>query len=152
MRNQDVFNICHDRYIECRVQLRNGKLNAINPAACANTPPSTAVPRQTEYVLDFDLAGRSALEAKAKWRQRLRLFQVYFCDGVPYQQAMDQLDISPGTFDYWAQEIKKTVGAELRRRGLYPPSVYFREPLKVQREKRKFIEETNYGNTNQRPD
>lgn len=135
MQSRDVFEVCLGRYKECRAQLDLGKITAINPAACAKTEPRNDAPRVLEYVIDFELAGKEALGVLPRWAPRLKLFQIYYCQGFPYVEAIKIVGVRPGTFDYWAQEVKKIVGKELRTRGIFPPSAYFREPTKLRQER-----------------
>ena len=80
----------------------------------------------SDYLADFELAGRRALNQPG-WEPRRRLFQTYYVDDVSYRGTLRLLRIRPGVFDYWSMEIKKCVGEELDRAGIYPPDRYFRE-------------------------
>ena len=104
--------------------------------------------RVAEFVAEFALAGRQALGRNPRWRARAELFRLYYAEGRPYSQAREDLaqflkvdKLSPGTFDFWAAEIKKAVAPEIRRRGLFPPRLYFGEcgPLEAEREARKAV-------------
>ena len=81
----------------------------------------------SDYVADFDLAGRQALNQPG-WEPKRRLFQTYYVDDTSYQGTLKLLRIRPGVFEYWSMEIRKCVGQELARRGIYPPDRYFRGP------------------------
>ncbi len=104
----------------------SGKIHAVD----LNTPsdgyqwrPPRA--RADEYVADFERIGERSLR-RPEWRGRLRLFRIYFLAGVEYRRAITLVGVAEGTFDWWTQQVKKTVGRELARAGLYPPSKYFR--------------------------
>ena len=86
-------------------------------------------PKMSDYLADFELAGRRALNQPG-WEQRRRLFQTYYVDDTSYQGTLKLLRIRPGVFEYWSMEIKKHVGKELARAGIYPPDRYFRKPWK----------------------
>ena len=58
---------------------------------------------------------------------RLVLFQMYYLGGAEYQAARRLLGISERTWAYWAEEIRHVVGRELLRKGMCPPSRYFKE-------------------------
>jgi len=45
---------------------------------------------------------------------------------VEYRQAISLVGVAEGTFDYWMAEVKRAVGREMSRTGLFPPSRYFR--------------------------
>ena len=125
MKPQNIFDICHERYRgmrECPAE----KLRAVNldqPSIGYQWHPEKT--RAAEYLVDFEKAGRRVL-ARPQWSGRLRLFQVYFLRGVSYRCAISLVGVPEGTFDWWTQEVKKAVGRELERSGLYPPSQYFK--------------------------
>jgi hypothetical protein len=58
---------------------------------------------------------------------RMTMFRVYYLGGADYQAARRHLGISELTWADWAEEIRKLVGRELTRSGVFPPSKYFRE-------------------------
>jgi len=69
--------------------------------------------------------GRHALR-RPEWEGRLKLFNVYFLRGAEYRRAIRLVGVAEGTFDYWYGEVKRAVGAEFSRTGLFPPARYFR--------------------------
>jgi hypothetical protein len=58
---------------------------------------------------------------------RMAMFRVYFLGGAEYEAARRHLGISEFTWADWADEIRRLVGRELTRAGVFPPSKYFRE-------------------------
>lgn len=58
---------------------------------------------------------------------RTAMFRVYYLGGAEYAAARRHLGISELTWADWADEIRRIVGGELARAGLFPPSKYFRE-------------------------
>ena len=58
---------------------------------------------------------------------RLAMFRVYYLGGAEYQAARRHLGISELTWADWAEEIRRRVGGELTRAGIFPPSKYFRQ-------------------------
>lgn len=58
---------------------------------------------------------------RPEWKGRLKLFRVYFLWGVEYRRAITLVGVAPGTFDWWVGEVKKTLGREFDRAGLFPP-------------------------------
>lgn len=58
---------------------------------------------------------------------RMAMFRVYYLGGAEYQAARRHLGISEVTWADWAEEIRRSVGRELTRMGLFPPSKYFQE-------------------------
>jgi hypothetical protein len=58
---------------------------------------------------------------------RLVLFRLYYVGGAEYQAARRLLGLSETSWSFWTEEIRKRVGHELLRAGMFPPSRYFRE-------------------------
>ena len=77
-----------------------------------------------EYVADYERIGRRALR-RPEWKGRLKLFEIYFLSDVEYRRAITLVGVAAGTFDYWLGEVKRTLGREYSRTGLFPPSRYF---------------------------
>ena len=73
---------------------------------------------------EYERFGRQALKRPA-WKGRLKLFEIYFLQAVEYRQAIALVGVAPGTFDYWMAEVKRAVGRECSRTGLFPPARYF---------------------------
>jgi|GEM_PF-486172 hypothetical protein len=128
MKSAEVFDVCHTRYRGLREWLKDStgsvrSLELDNPSSGYRWRPDRA--RACEYVADFERIGRQALRRPA-WNGRLKLFNVYFVRGAEYRRAIRLVGVAEGTFDYWYGEVKRAVGAEFSRKGLFPPSHYFR--------------------------
>lgn len=129
MKTSEIFELCHSRYQSLRGHLKQGagKVQAValeRPSEGYRWHPDRA--RACEYVADFERIGRHALR-RPGWRGRLRLFETYFVAGAEYRRAIQLVGVSEGTFDYWFKEVKRTLGAEYSRTGLFPPSAYFQQ-------------------------
>jgi hypothetical protein len=138
-----AFDVCHDVYLAAReaIDTRVATLNAESSGKYVWRPDR--MPRLAEYVCDFARAGERALgfhlvEEKKKGSQaearptlirasRMAMFRVYYLGGAEYQAARRHLGISELTWADWAEEIRRDVGRELTRAGIFPPSRYFRE-------------------------
>jgi len=138
-----AFDVCHDVYRAAReaIDARIPTLNAESSGKYQWRPDR--MPRLAEYVCDFARAGERALggsswEGKNKSRQaeacptffrasRMAMFRVYYLGGADYPAARRHLGISELTWADWAEEIRRRVGRELTRAGVFPPSKYFRE-------------------------
>jgi hypothetical protein len=71
--------------------------------------------------------GRAArAHRRPEWKGRLKLFEAYFVEGAEYRRAIGIVGVAEGTFDYWYQEVKRALGAEFSRTGLFPPARYFK--------------------------
>ena len=127
MTAADIFDICHARYCGLREWLADstGQVRALSmdmPSSGYQWKPARG--RASEYAADYERIGRQALRRPA-WKGRLKLFEIYFLQGVEYRRAIPLVGVAPGTFDYWSREVKKAVGRECLRTGLFPPSKYF---------------------------
>jgi hypothetical protein len=81
--------------------------------------------RAAEFVADYERIGRKALR-RPEWKGRLKLFEIYFLHSVEYKRAISLVGVAEGTFDYWLNEVKRALGREFARTGLFPPWRYFR--------------------------
>jgi hypothetical protein len=79
--------------------------------------------RLNDYVADFALAGECALEKRLA--SRMIMFRMFYLGGADYERARRELGITPDTWADWAIQIRRNVGRELVRRGVYPPGRYF---------------------------
>jgi hypothetical protein len=127
MKASEIFDICHGRYRSLREWLADstGAVRSLaleTPSSGYQWRPDRA--RACEYLADFERIGRHALR-RPEWKGRLQLFEIYFLDRSEYRAAIRQLGVAEGTFDYWYQEVKRALGAEFSRTGLFPPSLYF---------------------------
>jgi len=128
MKAAEIFDECHARYRGLRKWLKDGSgsvraLDLGTPSSGYQWRPDRA--RACEYIADFERIGRHALRRR-EWKGRLKLFNVYFLRGAEYQRAIRLVGVAEGTFDYWYGEVKRAVGAEFSRTGLFPPARYFR--------------------------
>jgi hypothetical protein len=123
----EIFEICHARYRGLREWLGDstGNVRALHlgtPSAGYQWRPERS--RASDYVADFERVGRESLR-RPEWKGRLKLFEIYFLQGTAYRQAITMVGVAPGTFDYWTQEVKRSIGRDCSRTGLFPPSRYF---------------------------
>ena len=127
MKAAEIFEVCHARYRGLRDWLADstGSVRALDldtPSSGYQWRPERA--RASEYVADFERIGRLALR-RPEWKGRLKLFEIYFLNGVEYRRAISLVGVAVGTFDYWLSEVKRALGREYARTGLFPPSRYF---------------------------
>jgi hypothetical protein len=146
-----AFDVCHDVYLAAREAI-DTKIPTLNSEASGKYQwHPDRMPRLAEYVCDFAMAGERALGGglsgeKRKGRQaearptlfrttpshtfrasRMAMFRLYYLGGSEYYAARRHLGISELTWADWAEEIRRLVGGELTRAGVFPPSKYFRE-------------------------
>jgi len=147
-----AFDVCHDVYRAAR-EVLDTKVPTLNPESFGKYQwhPDRR-PRLAEYVCDFARAGEKALAGDARdgtgrSRQaglcstalrpdssprvlkasRTAMFRLYYLGGADYHAARRHLGISELTWADWAEEIRRLVGRELARAGVFPLSKYFRE-------------------------
>ncbi len=128
MRPEVVFDICLKRYSALRGWLDERAsgvpgLSRSGPSSGYRWHPMRA--GAADYVSDFERITRNALR-RPEWIGRRRLLEQYFLAGNSYRRALVLVAVATGTFDWWAREVRKTAGAALLRKGLFPPSKYFR--------------------------
>ena len=148
----DAFLICHEIYRAARelVDSRVATTQLASPSKFLWRPDLR--PRLVEYVADFARAGERALgesvpgsvvencrapqrpattgvrgAKKVPSASRLILFRMYYLGGAEYRAARRVLGISERTWSDWAEEIRRRVGDELIRAGMYPPARYFKQ-------------------------
>ena len=81
-------------------------------------------PRLNEYVADFALAGKAALDSP-EHASRMVLFRLYYLGLAPYDNARHFLGLSEQSWVSWSEEVRRRCGRELLSRGMFPPRRYF---------------------------
>jgi hypothetical protein len=127
MKPVEIFDVCHGRYRNLRDWLADssGSVHSVDIKSSASGyqwRPGKV--RACEYVADFERIGRHTLR-RTEWKGRLKLFNIYFLHSLEYRRAIAMVGVADGTFDYWYREVKRALGAEFQRTGLYPPWQYF---------------------------
>jgi hypothetical protein len=127
MKPAEIFDVCHGRYRNLRDWMSDasGAVHSLDIKTSASGyqwRPGRV--RACEYVADFERIGRHTLR-RPEWKGRLKLFNIYFLHCLEYRRAISMVGVADGTFDYWYREIKRALGAEFQRTGLYPPWQYF---------------------------
>ena len=81
-------------------------------------------PKMKDWVADFALAGQSALGGP-ECASRMGMFRLYYLWLVPYERARHFFGLSERGWVNWSEEIRRTCGGEILRRGMFPPRRYF---------------------------
>ncbi len=125
MKPREVFDVCLARYrgLGEGIGRRMAGVDMTRPSNGYLWRPENV--RAAEYVADFEAAGARALK-RGEWNGRRKLFVIYFLSEVDYKRAVKLVGVSENTFEYWASQVKKAVGRECARVGLFPPQEYFR--------------------------
>jgi hypothetical protein len=105
MKACEIFDSCHGRYRNLREWLAEstGQIRALEP--------------ESHY---------DGYHWRPEWKGRLKLFEIYFVQSVEYKRAISLVGVADSTFDYWLGEVKRALGREFARTGLFPPWRYFR--------------------------
>ena len=123
-----AFDWCWDVYKNCREVLDSkrgaGALNLEDVTKYLWRPDIR--PRINEFVVDFTLAGKSALEGQDH-ASRLLLFRLYYIGLMPYERTRHFLGLSEMNWVYWTEAIRSRCGQELLDRRMFPPRRYFRQ-------------------------
>jgi hypothetical protein len=82
-------------------------------------------PRLSEWVADFSLAGKTALDGP-DWASRMVLFRLYYLGLAPYEVARHFVGLSERSWVQWTEQIRHRCGKELLKRRMFPPRKYFR--------------------------
>lgn len=125
MKPREIFDICLARYrgLGKGIGRRMAGVDMTRPSNGYLWRPENV--RAAEYVADFEAAGARALK-RSEWKGRRKLFVIYFLSELDYKRAIKLVGVSENTFEYWASQVKKAVGQECARVGLFPPQEYFR--------------------------
>mgnify|MGYP001489605678 CR=1 FL=1 len=122
MKPCTAFDICQEVYASAReiVNSRMATLQMDRASKYLWRPDRRA--RLVEYVADFARSGERALSPS-----RLVLFQLHYLGGCEYELARQRMGLSEVGWTNWTDEIRRDVGRELLRVGMFPPSRYFGE-------------------------
>jgi len=120
-----AFDVCLEIYRNCVGKY--GYIHALDPTALKEHRwKPDRKPRPQDFAADFCLAGQEALEG-SELHSRLVLFNIYYAGACPYETARQWFRLSEMGWVRWTEEIRRIVGKELIRRGLFPPRKYFEE-------------------------
>ena len=123
-----VFDVCSSAYRQAWAEVyEKCGMKALDAGAFKKTTwRPDKKPRVVDFLADFALAGRAALEREGG-HSRLILFEMYCLGGAPWKRTCRIVGISELTGAEWLEEIKGIVGMELVARGIYPVRRYFLE-------------------------
>jgi hypothetical protein len=81
-------------------------------------------PRLKDWLADFALAGKAALEGP-QHASRMVMFRLYYLGLADYSRARHLLGLSEHSWVNWSEEVRRLCGKELLSRGMFPPRKYF---------------------------
>lgn len=125
---QAAFDKCHEVYRacwdECYVK-RHMQAVTMEAFKKSNWKPDRK-PRPEDFLADFAIAGETALAGEG-FHSRLILFRAHYVSLAPWESVRHFLGLSEMGWVRWTEDIRKVVGSELVRRGVYPVKAYFEE-------------------------
>src|SRR5262249_60423212 len=123
-----AFDVCWDVYKNAREVLETKRgISALKWAESTKFLWRPDIrPRLNDFVADFTKAGEFAL-ANAPLASRMVLFRMYYLGLAPYDRVRHFLGLSEHTWVDWTEDLRRRVGKDLLRRGMFPPRKYFRE-------------------------
>jgi hypothetical protein len=137
IKPEAAFDVCWELYQ--RIQGEQESITVMDASFATGGVQSVGwrpvnVAEARDYALDFAIACKAALENSVP-ASRLVLFRLYYLGLAPYENARHFLGLSETSWEQWTWEIRKKAGAELMRRGLFPPRRYFGERSRPRRKK-----------------
>lgn len=133
-----AFDVCHDVYVSIRADLEGIPLIDPTKVPSDHLWRSHKAPTGAEFVADFAIACRRALEGPES-ASRLILCQSYYLQAQPYEKVRKLLGLGEIIWTIRTDEIRSKVGALLIERGLFPPKKYFGERCGPRKAKRKVV-------------
>lgn len=118
-----MFRACHARFHKCatRGKFRSQISFERNPSGRSNR--GTWSRKEEEYMADFELASRRALD---DWHYKL--FRYHFVLGADWRLCCRRMGFDRGTFFHMIYRIEEQLGKvfyEMKPYALYPPRDYF---------------------------
>jgi hypothetical protein len=123
-----IFRICYGRFIKCVTQERHLSRISIEPH-CGRQRPSTWGRKDEEYMADFCLVARRALNESEH-----RLFRYHFLLGADWRLCTRRLQMDRGNFFHAVYRIEQKLGLmfrELQPYALFPLSDFFNGPSRL---------------------
>ncbi len=120
-----IFRICWDRFVRCATQERHLSRVSLEPHM-GRSRPSTWGRKDEEYIADFSLVARRALDDF-----EYRLFRYHFLLGADWKLCTRQLKIDRGNFFHGVYRVEQKLGRKFREvepYPLFPLDEYFNGP------------------------
>jgi hypothetical protein len=123
-----IFRICWDRFVRCVTQERHLSRVSLEPHA-GRSRPSTWGRKDEEYIADFSLVARRALDDFEH-----RLFRYHFVLGADWRLCTRKLRMDRGNFFHAVYRVEQKLGRvfrELEPYPLFPLDEYFNGASKL---------------------
>jgi hypothetical protein len=125
---RSIFRICLDRFVRCATQERHLSRVSLEPH-CGKSRPSTWGRKDEEYIADFCLVSRRALDDF-----EYRIFRYHFILGADWRLCTRRLQLDRGNFFHSVYRIEQKLGRifrELQPYPLFPIDEYFQGASKL---------------------
>lgn len=125
---RSIFRICWDRFVRCVTQERHLSRVSLEPH-CGQSRPSTWGRKDEEYIADFCLVSRRALD-----EFEYRVFRYHFILGADWKLCTRTLKLDRGNFFHAVYRIEQKLGRtfrELEPYPLFPIDDYFQGASKL---------------------
>ena len=120
---RNIFRTCFNRFRRCVEQDPHVSKMSCEPSFPGEKRPSTWGRKDEEYVADFEIVTRRALD-----EEEHRLFRYHFYLGADWRLCCRKMNIDRGAFFHEVYKIEEKLGRvfrELRPYALYPVEDYF---------------------------
>jgi len=125
---RSIFRICYERFLRCVTQEKHLSRVSIEPHI-GRSRPSTWGRKDEEYIADFCLVSRRALDAF-----EMRLFRFHFLLGADWKLCTRKLQMDRGNFFHAVYRIEQKLGRvfrDLEPYCLFPLDEYFHGPSRI---------------------
>jgi len=125
---RSIFRICWDRFVRCATQERSLSRVSLEPHL-GRSRPSTWGRKDEEYIADFELIARRALDPLEH-----RLFRYHFLLGASWKLCTRKLEVDRGNFYHAVYRIEQKLGRAFRETEpypLFPLDEYFNGPSRL---------------------
>jgi hypothetical protein len=127
-----AFDVCHDVYRSIRADLEGIALIDPTKVPSDHLWRADRGPRAAEYVADFSLCCKRALEGPSN-APRLQLCLLYHLALLPYERVRNFMGIRDDVAANWLDDIRDKAGKEIMGRGMFPVRMYFGERSRPRR-------------------
>ena len=127
-----AFDVCHEVYRAIRGDLEGiAILDPTKPASDHVWRPDSG-PRASEYMADFSLCCKRALEGP-ELGSRMILCNLFIIGQNDWKRTYHFLGLREDVAANWLDEIRERVGKQCMQRGLFPVRQYFGERSRARR-------------------
>jgi hypothetical protein len=134
-RNESGVAYAERAFVECWAAYRSsvsslGYIRTVTPFDRETRPlySRRGQVRAIDFIIDFECIGCKSV-TRPDWGGRRQLFESYVLRCEPYSAVKMTLGITRGTMNRWLGQIRRIVGKEIVKRGLWPVDLYYDQVL-----------------------